>query len=95
MSTDALGNNIKIGSRYIYTIRKNGLVDVMIGEAVSVSDTGKVTLLPVYQGHSIYGKDIEKTRKPNLLKNGTVKKSSVQSNSITPIGDDIIPAWAK
>ncbi len=75
--TDALGNKIKIDQIYGYSNRSNGIITVVIGKAIKLSDQ-TVTLEVIKRGITAYNS--------NIKEEGFVRpKISVSGNSIFPL----------
>jgi len=60
MLKDAMGYLIEIGSIYGYSIRKNGIVTVVIGKAIELNEESKKVKLEVLKkGKGVYENEIK------------------------------------
>lgn len=75
---DAMGNPIVIGNAYGYSNRANGVVTVIVGEAVKTCDRS-ITLRVVSRGKAAYSDDIKRSV------DGERSTVSVVSNSLFPV----------
>lgn len=82
--TDALGNEIILGSVYGYSNRKNGIVSVIVGTAKNITAKGNITLDICHRGKALYQDDItfDVPRYEGYHQQAHV---SVSSNSIFPL----------
>ena len=80
---DALGYPIEIGTIYGYSVRNNGIVKVVIGEAESITDNG-VRLKIICRGSAAYSGNITEekiNRKFSIVTSNTLFKiESIETN---------------
>lgn len=66
MTTDALGNPIKIGQRYGYSQQSSGHVTIVVGTVEKINEL-KVTLTNIEERSGVYG-EIKESFKPETRK---------------------------
>ena len=89
MVTDALGKEIEIGAVYGYSNRGNGIVRVVVGRALKVTEKGNVTLEILHRGYAAYGAPIQ--RETGIW--GNLAKSSCLANSLFRLEDPPVVKW--
>lgn len=74
---DALDNEIIIGGTYGYSLDSNGILDIIIGEAIKKTPTGLCTLKVLYRKRQAYNGE------PHQI--SSVDKTSVKPTKLFPV----------
>lgn len=55
--TDALAKPIVFGQRYGYSVSQSSRIEVVVGIAVKITPSGKISLAPESRRHFLYGEE--------------------------------------